>query len=156
MEGSNGKILCTEDPQTVIKRIRRNLKHRARSLTAQQQCAMQQWCASLLTPANGFLVLWAPRAWGAEEKQFSMQRIDCTEEIRPTDPRVLEDLRLFYEKARGAGIFPCDYELYLQPDGRIALVDVDKFATWTPKGSVLFPWGLVWDTPVYPWDQESQ
>jgi hypothetical protein len=65
----------------------------------------------------------------------------------------MAELKLFYEKAKETGIFPCDYELYRQPDGRIGLIDFDKFAAWvkTESHEVLFPWGLTWDTPLYPW-----
>lgn len=55
---------------------------------------------------------------------------------------VLEDLRAFYKAAQEASLFPADYELYQQKDGRVAMIDFDKFATWNPDGTVRFPWGL--------------
>jgi hypothetical protein len=149
-EGACGKIISTDDAKVVIKRIHRHLKHRAKCLDAKRQCEIQQWASALLTPANGFSTLYAPMAWAADERQYFMQRVDCTEQLDPTDMRVRADLMRFYERAREVGIFPCDYELYLQPDSRVALIDVDKFATWQDT-SVKFPWGLVWTYPKYPW-----
>jgi hypothetical protein len=32
--------------------------------------------------------------------------------------------------------------MYVQPDGKVALVDFDKFATWSQDGTIIFPWGL--------------
>jgi len=142
-EGACGKILEAE-AGVVIKRIRR---HARKSHSAQRQCELQQWASELLKPANGFAELWAPRAWAPEPRQFRMERIDCSVELEPTD---VPELKRFYQLAREAGIFPCDYELYRQKDGRVALVDVDKFGQWH-QGKVVFPWGLVWAEPTYPY-----
>ena len=35
-------------------------------------------------------------------------------------------------------------KLYLQPDGRVALIDFDKFGIWNSDGSVEVPWGETW------------
>jgi hypothetical protein len=121
---------------------------------------MQQWCASLLTPSNGFSVLFTPRAWlsdSAAKRQYVMEQIDCLSELSPlaatANPQSPEatELKLFYEMAQAAGIFPCDYELYRQQDGRIALIDFDKFSQFA-NGEVTLPWGATM-RPVYPWSQ---
>jgi len=146
MEGACGKIV-EEANGTVVKKIHRHLKSRAKCHGAQKQCEIQQWASQLLTPKNGFTTLYVPRAWGAQERQYSMEKIHCAEEVSPAE---VEELKLFYAEAKNVGIFPCDYELYRQPNGRVAMIDFDKFATW--KGdSVVFPWGLVWSLPIYPW-----
>jgi len=157
--GACGSVLATDQAGLVVKRIHRRLKHRAKCLDARAQCAMQQWCASLLTPSNGFSVLFSPQAWttGSTERQYAMEQIDCSSELSPlaaaADPLSPEatELKLFYEKAQAAGIFPCDYELYRQPDGRIALIDFDKFSQFA-NGEVTLPWGATM-RPVYPWPQ---
>jgi hypothetical protein len=38
-------------------------------------------------------------------------------------------------------VFPIDYELYVQPDGRVAMIDFDKFSSYK-DGTITFPWGL--------------
>ena len=76
-----------------------------------------------------------------------MQRIDCSRpiEILSNDIDGLnQELAIFYMKALAYEIFPCDYELYLQDDGRVALVDFDKFGAWDSDGSVDMPWGETW------------
>jgi len=72
-----------------------------------------------------------------------MERIDVSQLLEdPKEHPVLQDLKIFYDRAKLAHIFPADYELYIQPNGRVAMVDFDKFGTWADDGSVLFPWGL--------------
>ena len=158
--GAVGSVLATDQTGLVVKRIHRRLKHRAQCLDARAQCAMQQWCASLLTPSNGFSVLFTPRAWlsdSAAKRQYVMEQIDCLSELSPlaatANPQSPEatELKLFYEMAQAAGIFPCDYELYRQQDGRIALIDFDKFSQFA-NGEVTLPWGATM-RPVYPWSQ---
>jgi len=154
-EGACGKILDTDDPKTVIKKIHRHLKHRSKCLNAEKQCQIQIWANELLTPANGFSILYTPRAWyqAEDRRQYRMERIDCSHEMDAfsASAATTAELKLFYEKAKEAGIFPCDYELYRQSDGRVALIDFDKFGSWTEKDEVVFPWGLIWTKPLYPW-----
>ena len=165
MEGACGKILETEQVGVVVKRIHRHISRgsQPKGLGAKAQCAMQEWASALLTEVNGFSVLFTPRAWLDSEKdsdknEYSMRRIDCSDEINPCALPVRSsegrELRLFYEKAQVDGIFPCDYELYRQSDGRIALIDFDKFGRWK-QGSggdeVILPWGATIFDPIYPW-----
>lgn len=149
MEGACGKILTTKDDTVVIKKIhrRKRAQQRTCSLSAEEQARIQEWAATVCTAA-GFLCLMVPRAWGADRFTYTMERIDTTKPLEilsvKTHP-VKEELKAFYEKAKQASIFPCDFELYIQPDGRVAMIDFDKFAKWRLDGSVVFPWGLELD-----------
>jgi len=166
MEGACGQILETEQAGVVVKRIRRQRRqgNRSKCHGAGKQCEIQSWASDLLKPVNGFSLLFTPRAWitnqsdkESNQREYAMERIDCSAQINPSEmasesPEAGE-LRLFYEKAKQAGIYPCDYELYRQPDGRIGLIDFDKFGRWNQTESgdeVVFPWGLV-GKPLYPW-----
>lgn len=146
MEGACGVILSTDDPTVVIKKVyRRNRpQQRTCSLRAEEQTRMQEWarmlCVSLRLP-----LLFVPKAWDAEKYQYKMDRIDVSQplsEIEYKTHAVLADLKSFYTKAKEQGIYPADYELYIQPDGRVAMVDFDKFARWNQDESVEFSWGL--------------
>lgn len=159
LEGACGKILETGDRCIVIKKVHRHLKQRAKCLIAEKQCEIQQWTSALLTPTNGFSLLFTPRAWfnQGDKDQYYMDRIDCSHEVDPFSltPSTMSELKLFYDKAKDVGIFPCDYELYRQSDGRLALIDFDKFGSWRKTESrdeVVFPWGLTWTKPLYPWN----
>lgn len=74
-----------------------------------------------------------------------MDRIQVNKPLEVLEAKahpVFEELKAFYLAAKQCSVFPADYELYIQPDGRVAMVDFDKFALWSPKGEVVFPWGL--------------
>ena len=157
LEGACGQILAAKEAGVVIKRMHRQRvqRHRAKGLGAQAQCAMQQWASALLVPANGFSILFTPKAWLSPEpeersRQYAMEQIDCSTELNPCSLSTTEttELKLFYEKAQAAGIFPCDYELYKQADGRIGLIDFDKFGRFV-EGQVILPWGATM-SPIYP------
>jgi hypothetical protein len=146
MEGACGKILSTENPQVVIKKVyRRNRpQQRTCSLRAEEQARMQEWARGICF-SLGLKILFVPRAWDAEKYQYKMDRIDVScpiSEMEYKTHSVVADLKVFYTQAKQRGIYPADYELYLQPDGRVAMVDFDKFARWLEDGSVEFPWGL--------------
>jgi hypothetical protein len=149
MEGACGKILSTDDGSVVIKKIhrRKRAQQRTCSLSADGQARLQEWAATVCA-SSGFTRLTVPRAWGADRFTYKMERIDVSKPLEllsvKTHP-VKEELRVFYEKARQASIFPADFELYIQPDGRVAMIDFDKFAQWKTDGSVVFPWGLELD-----------
>ncbi len=146
MEGACGRIVSTDDPNVVIKRVyRRNRpQQRSCSLRAEEQARMQEW-ARRLCLNTGFKLLFVPRAWDAEKHSYKMDRIDVATPLEMTDVKghaVLEELKAFYAAAMAASVFPLDYELYVQPDGKIAMVDFDKFSSWK-DGTVTCPWGLV-------------
>lgn len=146
MEGACGKVLATDDPAVVVKQVYRTARahRRTTSLRAPQQATMQMW-AHTLCIQKGFTLLSVPKAWNVQPHQYTMNRIDIS---RPVDlitvskHPVAADLTQFYLQAKIDGIFPADFELYEQPDGRVAMVDFDKFAQWKTDGSVVFPWGL--------------
>lgn len=143
-EGACGKIYETKQQGVVVKRLRRD---RRKSHGAKEQCRIQCKISQILCEGNGFKLLFAPRAWGATDNQYSMERIDCS---RPLDilgnevDGLSQELAILYIKAMAYEIFPCDYELYLQPNGRVALIDFDKFGVWLPDGTVETPWGQTW------------
>lgn len=146
MEGACGKILDTDNPGVVLKKLHRRNRAQQRtcSLKAEEQARMQEW-ARTLCRSLGFQTLYVPRAWDAERFQYKMDRISIEKPLMLTDVKtsvVLGELKVFYAKAKEKAVFPADYELYIQPDGRVAMVDFDKFATWNKDGSITFPWGV--------------
>ena len=150
MQGACGKIILTADPGIVIKKIhrRRGPHTRTSSHRAPEQCRLQSWAHSICTKENGFSTLYVPRAWDPQPHQYNMEFIHTD---KPVDHKEISvELQLFYNLAKAEGIFPCDYELYRQPNGSVALIDFDKFAIWREDGSVQFPWGLVLSDPQLP------
>lgn len=157
MEGACGVIISTDDPTVVVKRIyKRSGPHRRiKSHRAPMQCTIQSWAHDLCQPSNGYSVLYVPRAWDAEEHQYKMERIDITTPLM-NEGIPVDELKAFYKDAKTEGIFPCDYELYKQPDGRVAMVDFDKFARWLPDGTAAFPWGQILARPLSPFEEKIE
>ena len=145
MEGANGKILDTEDPTVVIKKIHRHKRahNRIGSLNAEKQQELQEICRHICE-LQGFKLLFVPRAWDPERSQYKMQRICVDQPIDILEAKqhpVFDELKKFYEICKEKFLFPADIELYIQPDGRVAMVDFDKCANWFTR-EIVFPWGL--------------
>ena len=145
MEGACGKILETENPSVVLKKIyhRNRAQQRSSSLRAEEQARMQEWARSLCVRA-GFKRLFVPRAWDADRHSYKMDRICVLQPLEVMDTKthaVVMELKVFYRLAMATSVFPIDYELYVQPDGRVAMIDFDKFSSYK-DGVITFPWGL--------------
>jgi RIO-like serine/threonine protein kinase len=149
MEGACGKILPCEDEGYIIKKIhrRKGPQQRTESLRAEEQYQMQEWARLVAAPEHGFSLLFVPKAKDPEKHQYKMERINVSKPISMLETNTVKglkpELQKFYRVAKQSGIFPADFELYMQPDGRVAMIDFDKFATWEKNGSVRFPWGQV-------------
>ena len=151
-EGACGQIVATADPNVVIKRVYKKATptRRIKSHRARMQWLLQNWAFAVCTPQNGFQTLWVPQAWNPQDHEYTMYRIHVGKQILPSefaeDPKLVADLQLLYKAGFRAGYYPCDFELYRQPDGSVAMVDYDKFGWWRPDGTVEFPWGQVWSS----------
>jgi len=156
MEGACGIILPTEDPAVVIKRVyKRAGPHRmTKSHRAPTQCAIQSFAHSICTEANGYSTLYVPRAWSPTAHQYKMERIDTDTQLM-NEGIPVEELKKFYRDMKEEGVFPCDYELYKQPDGRVALIDFDKFGRWLSDGTVSLPWGQIITRTSSPFEEKN-
>ena len=89
-------------------------------------------------------VLYVPTAWRDTERQYTMEEIDVNHPILLQDvaayPGLCQELAQVHASCRRRRVFPADFELFLQPTGRVAMLDFDKFGTWHPDGAVTFPW----------------
>lgn len=144
MEGACGKILETQEVDVIIKKVhrRKRAQQRTSSLRAKEQFEMQRWARET---TKGMKILFVPEAWDCSEHEYKMKKIDVSkplEESKIPEHIVLQELQEFYNRGKQEGIFPCDYELYEQPDGKVAMIDFDKFSSWKTDGSVEYPWGL--------------
>ncbi len=144
MEGTCGKILLTEDQEVVIKKVHRRKRahQRINSLRAKEQYEMQRWAWE---KTKGMKLLFVPPVIDFSEHEYKMKKIDVSKPIAedniPQHP-VCKELQEFYNAGKKEGIYPCDYELYEQADGRVGMIDFDKFGIWEENGSVVYPWGL--------------
>lgn len=140
MEGATSKVNIINNGW-VRKTLKRREKKKATPVS--KQFEIHTWSASILTPKNGFHILFTPAARVSNTpNSYEMERIDDSKQIlKVEDPGIEKELESYFRVAKDAGIYPSDFELYLQPDGRVALLDFDKFGKIVGR-TVVFPYRL--------------
>jgi transglutaminase-like putative cysteine protease len=138
-EGCGGRITVLPDGW-VRKTVKRAARHYRNSAAIQFQ--LQTWCAKHLTPENGYKHLFSPETRPAPEhvpKSYE-QRSVVTQGVWPW---ILADLAEFLEQPplklyreevaafaaafeAGTGYKLYDTEFFVQPDGRVAVLDFDQ------------------------------
>lgn len=101
--------------------VQKVLKHGCRNRSL---CVKKQFIVHLIAYeiVKDFKVLIIPRPISYDEKSYIMERVNTEYPIS-----MCEEIPLFIEKMRNKGYEPYDYELYLQPNGRIAMIDFGSF-----------------------------
>lgn len=140
MEGATSRL---EDLKNgwVRKTLKRKEKKKATPIETQLE--VQTWSAGILTPANRFHILFTPKARASKtNNSYEMELIDTSNPIQVIDAKDLRaELESYFQKAKEANLYPSDFELYRQPDGRVALVDFDKFGKiQNDARTVVFPY----------------
>jgi hypothetical protein len=125
--------------------VRKTLKRKEKkkAMSVESQLIRHTWSSQILIPSHGFHILFTPPARAStSSNSYEMGLIDTSNPIVQIDTPELEaELELYFKKAKNAGYYPSDFELYLQSDGRIALVDFDKFGTiHSETRTVVFPY----------------
>ncbi len=113
-------------------------RKRGRS-SASAEYFMHRYVHTLLSNNDKYKLLFTPRPFECGEREYSMEVIDdgyliMTENFRED---LKTELRLFYCDMARHGFFPHDFELYLQTDGQIAMVDFEKFGEWVSRDEVV-------------------
>lgn len=140
MEGANGTIK-EASPFTVIKKCHR----KSTGLSALEQKGIHEMAWDILT--NPFYTLLrTPFLVGGP--LYEMEKIDTDQpiflgdEVLPSGvsyPRVVEELVHFWKDMWMVGYAAWDFELYLQPNGSVMLIDYDKFKKKIEPGFFIHP-----------------
>jgi len=121
------------------------------------QCEIQRFSAEHLTPKNGFTVLYTPQAWNCRlapamypnpelyhqtnsDKQYEMEKIDVSNQILDMPADIAVECARYEKAVNGQRLWPRGYELFRQPDGRVALISFGRFGRWDGT-TIEFPWG---------------
>ncbi len=123
MEGACGKIL--EESSTTVRKV---MKRNAKGLSAEHQALLQQLVADVLQREN-LKTLMTPRVLSIESKSYVMERVDDSlplYEARTLRPEWIKEIQIFLYCMEQEGWLMNDIELYVQVDGRIAILDFDK------------------------------
>lgn len=113
-EGVTSRIYVVSP--TIVKKIQKRNKNK---VSARYQYQVQQIASQLQ-----FTTLYIPRVYEYGANWYTMERIDTTRPLNTTPEEAA-----FCSQMQRCGYIANDYELYLQPDGRVALVDFDRFIT---------------------------
>jgi hypothetical protein len=132
MEGSCA-VIHEESRTTVRKVLRKGYK----GLSARQQADIQRRAREVLEE-HGLTSLTVPRVLVIEERSYVMERIDDSKPLYDytLTPKQLTELKVFLSVMEGNRIIMNDIECYVQPDGRIAIIDFDKCEYTDKKGFV--------------------
>lgn len=86
--------------------------------------------------------VYVPQAWQESAKSYVMEAIhtDHPLVLPALDHPCASELAAWVRALQAEGVLPLDFEAYEQPDGRVAVVDVDKFGALDGRDVVL-PWG---------------
>lgn len=106
---------------------------------------MHQFVHTLLDYNSKYMLLYTPKPINYEDNQYKMGAIDDGyliltenyEKLPINFENLKRELRDFYLDMAMHGFFPHDFELYLQKDGRVAMVDFDKFGEWISCDEVI-------------------
>ena len=136
-EGMGGRITVLADGW-VRKTVKRAQRKKRNSAAVQQQ--LQTWCAAHLTPANGYTHLFSPETRpSAEPNSYEQQAVHTVGAwpwilggdmaaflAKPPLQPYKEEVAKFAAAFRaGTGYELFDTEFFLQPDGRVAVLDFD-------------------------------
>jgi hypothetical protein len=108
-------------------------------MDAYAQAEMQERVRMLVQGCH----IYIPKAWKESARTYLMEAIDTQRPIAlpATTHPYSQDISAWVRSCQRIGVVPLDFEAYEQPDGRVAIVDVDKFGQITHDGTVALPWG---------------
>ena len=126
-EGSSGRVFETAEPGVVVKIAKRTARG---NLTIKEQFKMQHRVWSILN-FEGYKVLYTPKPLKCIGNSYTMEKIDDSNFIGGAElaerPELVVELHRLYDRLKSFKVCPNDFELYPQPDGRVAMIDYDKF-----------------------------
>lgn len=135
-EGASSYIFIEKYDDDAIA-IKRRKRGQSSSLTAEYY--MHKFVYLLLDKNPKYRLLFTPRPLGCKEKEYSMEAVEDSHLIYSENysEELKTELKEFYVDLARHGFFPHDFELYLQVDGRVAMIDFEKFGEWVNSEEVI-------------------
>ncbi len=128
-EGATSTIEFYNDNSSkyVIKKNKRNIK----SMSIKDQFDLHNKVFQILNNEK-YELLYTPKPFVQENNYYVMERIDDSFllTLDDYDKKIINELKYFYTDLKNINIFPFDFELYLQPNNQVALIDFDKFGKY--------------------------
>lgn len=124
MEGACANII--DESQNIVRKV---LKRKYKGKSSAEQFSLQQLAYTIVQEYN-MEYIQIPKVYTYDQRSYTMDRIDTTKPIYEYKSEVyecaLKELRDFCEVFESKGYFANDIECYLQPSGKIAIIDFDK------------------------------
>ena len=141
MEGANG-VVRLSSPTTVIKTCRK----KATGYSALEQRDIHRIACTILANPS-YTVLKTP--FLVDGPFYEMQKVDCDDPFFLANPetvphgvdvdKVTSELVAFWKSMWAAGHAAWDFELYLQKDGSVMILDYDKYKKKVEPGFFIHP-----------------
>lgn len=143
-EGASARVYeCVGYPHLIVKQQKRQARPISHSSALQQSIQAWAYQATMKDNFKHIFVPWSQQIGGSiKASSYIMEKIDVTKPYNMFDPlpeTINKELIRFYFLAACQGYFPYDYELYEQPDGKIYMVDFDKFGLIKNNSFIEFP-----------------
>lgn len=139
-EGAYGRIISTGE-NTVKKVPHRKVPKGSLSLDDQKSIH-----AAILEETSSYTILRAPRLIRSDDYEMERINIDsiiflgCQGIVKIQSNLLISELARLWIALCKRGYLAWDFELYLQPDGSVVIVDFDKFKTGSPhEGFFIHP-----------------
>jgi RIO-like serine/threonine protein kinase len=125
MEGACAKIV--EESPTKVRKVLKRFQAKE-SLPVRDQVRVQQIARAVVEDTK-LSTLMVPCVYEVDAKSYVMDRIDDSKPLyEVTNPKadLIVDLRSFLQRMEQKGYVMNDIECYVQPNGRVAIIDFDK------------------------------
>ena len=123
MYGSCGRI-----EQSVNNTVIKSNKRKCNNLSIQEQFSLQKIAYNI---TNKFKIIKIPKPLELFNKSYSMEKIDDNFPYYAQESKnnelFIKELIIFYKEFIKEGYYPYDYECFMQKDGKIFILDFDKF-----------------------------
>ncbi len=138
MEGSCAKII--EESPGIVRKV---LKKAYKGKSSNEQFYLQQ-TACLVVSECKLKHIFVPQVHTLEARSYTMDRIDTSRPLyeEKVSKEVMDELQMFCKAFEEHGYFANDIECYVQPSGKVAIIDFDKceaVATGSKKINVFVP-----------------
>ena len=118
--GASGVIFINKKhPGIIVKKTKKSC--------IEQEYEIHKSCYNICAN-NNYTLLRIPRVYEKQSnKMYAMEKIDDQEMVTNPDGKLKEELGNYIEHLKMNGIIAFDYELYLQNDGTVYMIDFDRF-----------------------------
>lgn len=109
----------------------KTIKRRVKTISIEDQYKVHLIVYNVLN-CDKYKILYTPKPIELIKNSYKMEIINDSNMVTNNDfdNKITNELQQFFADMKKFNFFPFDFELYLQPNGKIALIDFDKFGKY--------------------------